>query len=103
MLAGELDVSVAGQRFRIEGEGNTRTVFVQTFREAYALRATPLPSELLARGLRFGNLELRAHVGSRQPFQLFPNAGIFVKMLSPSIRELNRKSGDPNSAIRAFS
>lgn len=103
MLAGELHVSVAGQQFRIRGDANTLTVLVPRWRAAYALRVIPMPTRLLARGLRLGRLELRAQVADRPSFQLFPKTGLLVKLLSPSIRELNRESAELDGFARAFS
>ncbi len=88
-MAGELHVASAGQNATIEFHRDTILVRFPSYFAARKMVSNPIPHlDRFGKLLKFGEVSLRAQVGKRQPFELFPAPSWIVKLLSPSIRAM---------------
>ena len=88
-MVGELDVAIAGHRATIEFLGEQILFRFPNYRSARAIATHPIPSDrALARLFVSNEIVLRAQVGQREPFELFPRPYWFVRWFSPAIRRM---------------
>ena len=87
-MVGELDVAIAGHQATIEFLGEQILFRFPNYRSARAVGTCPLPSRALARLLLSNEIVLRAQIGHRAPFELFPRPNWFVRWFSPAIRRM---------------
>ncbi len=90
-MAGELAVAIAGQEATVLFLNDQIVLRVSDFRSALAIvnRAMPNP-EPIGKLLLFSQIGLKAQVGQRRSFELFPQPSVIVRLLSPLIRKMVR-------------
>ena len=88
-MVGELDVAIAGHKATIEFLGEQILFRFPNYRSARAISIRPLPTyRPLAQLFLSNEIVVRAQVGQREPFELFPRPNRFVRWFSPAIRRM---------------
>ena len=88
-MVGELDVAVADRKATIKFLSDHVLFCFPDYRSAFAIVGQPRPSlKPIAKLLSFTGIGLKAKIGSRNPFELFPQPSWFVRWLNPAVREM---------------
>ncbi len=88
-MVGELDVAIADHKATIEFLSEQILFRFPDYKTALAIVNRPLPSlRALGKLLSFSEIALKAQVGKRRSFELFPQPSWIVRWLSPAIREM---------------
>ncbi len=88
-MVGELDVAIAGHQATIEFLSEQILFRFPNYRSARAISIRPLPSyRPLTQLLLSNEIVVRAQIGRREPFEIFPRPNWFVRWFSPAIRRM---------------
>ena len=92
-MVGELDVAIAGHKATVQFSNNRILMCISDYKTARRIMKTPMPDLSLAgRLLSFSQIELLTRIGSRNPFELFPQPSWIVRLLSPTVRGMSKAS-----------
>jgi len=93
LMVGELHVAIAGQNVTAISLSDHVLLRIPNFRSALALRNRPIQGlDSIGKLLSIRQLRLKLQIGQRKVTDLFPQPGWFLRLLSPTVREIVRGS-----------
>ena len=88
-MVGEIDVAIADQKATIEFLSDHVLFRFSDFRTARSIMSNPMPNlRQIGKLLSFGQIDLKAQIGSRKVIELYPRPNWVVKWFSPAIRSM---------------